>query len=71
MLTLAKRSGALAPGVCAGKPCEARFSLRETCRQLWLAQRTRAELGALSDPELRDIGLFRGDIERVAVENYR
>jgi uncharacterized protein YjiS (DUF1127 family) len=45
--------------------------LRETCRRLWLARRTRTELSALSEPELNDIGLFRGDIERVAAENYR
>jgi uncharacterized protein YjiS (DUF1127 family) len=66
----AVQSGTLAPG-CTGKPCEARCSLREACRRLWRAQRTRAELSALSDPEFKDIGLFRGDIGRMAVENYR
>jgi uncharacterized protein YjiS (DUF1127 family) len=65
------QSGALAPIGSTGKLCEARCSLRERCRRLWCAQRMRAELGALSDPELKDIGLFRGDIGRVALENYR
>ena len=32
------------------------------------AQQTSRALGALSDGQLRDIGLFRGDIERVAAE---
>jgi uncharacterized protein YjiS (DUF1127 family) len=32
------------------------------------ARRTIRVLGALSDGQLRDIGLFRGDIERVAAE---
>ena len=59
------------PAGCTERPCAAKCSLRETCRRLWLARRTRTELSALSEPELNDIGLFRGDIERVAAENYR
>jgi uncharacterized protein YjiS (DUF1127 family) len=35
-------------------------------RKIVLAQRTRTELGALSDIELRDIGLTRADIDAVA-----
>jgi uncharacterized protein YjiS (DUF1127 family) len=44
--------------------------LRDICRRLWAAERTRAELGALDDVGLKDIGLYRGDIARVAVENF-
>ncbi len=40
-------------------------------RRMLLAQRTRNELGALTDVELKDIGLFRGEIDRAAVENWR
>jgi uncharacterized protein YjiS (DUF1127 family) len=46
-------------------------ALREACRRFWRSERTRAELSALSDPELKDMGLFRCDISRVAAENYR
>jgi uncharacterized protein YjiS (DUF1127 family) len=46
-------------------------AVRDACRRLWRAQRTRAELSALTDPELKDIGLFRGDIGRVTIENFR
>jgi uncharacterized protein YjiS (DUF1127 family) len=56
---------------CTGQGYDATRTLREACRHLWRARRTHAELSALSDPELRDMGLFRGDIGRVAVENYR
>ena len=35
-------------------------------RKIMLAQRTRSELGALSDIELRDIGLTRTEIDAVA-----
>jgi uncharacterized protein YjiS (DUF1127 family) len=59
---------------CAGQPSRLSCvgcALREACRRFWLAERTRAELGALSDVELKDIGLSRCDIHRVAVENYR
>ena len=35
-------------------------------RDIVLAQRTRTELGALSDLELKDMGLIRTDIDAVA-----
>jgi uncharacterized protein YjiS (DUF1127 family) len=46
-------------------------ALRDVCRRFWLAERTRRELSALSDVELTDIGLSRGDIPYVAAENSR
>jgi uncharacterized protein YjiS (DUF1127 family) len=52
-----------------------RCPLLDTCRamgaRLCQARRTRTELSALSDVELRDIGLFRGDIDAVAMDNWR
>ena len=45
--------------------------LRDVCRRFWLAERTRRELSGLSDIELTDIGLSRGDIPYVAAENWR
>lgn len=45
-------------------------SLRDVCRRWWQAERTRAELGVLSDVDLRDIGLTRGDIDAVANEIF-
>jgi uncharacterized protein YjiS (DUF1127 family) len=59
---------------CAGQPSSLSCigcALRDACRRFWLVERTRAELAALSDVELKDIGLSRCDINRVAVENYR
>lgn len=41
-------------------------TLRDACRRWWQAERTRAELGALSDVDLRDVGLTRGDIDAAA-----
>ena len=66
-----ERTAAALPFAAAGGIRNAWRALRDACRRLWRAQRTRAELSALSDPELKDIGLFRGDIGRVCVENFR
>lgn len=66
-----ERTAAAGPCAAAADIRDARWTPREAFRRLWRAQRTRAELSALSDPELKDIGLFRGYIGRVAVENYR
>lgn len=41
-------------------------SLRDACRRWWLVERTRTELRVLSDVDLRDIGLTRGDIDAAA-----
>lgn len=40
-------------------------------RRMLLAERTRNELSALDNVGLKDIGLFRGDINAVAMENWR
>ena len=42
------------------------FGLVRYARDIVLAQRTRTELGALSDLELKDMGLIRTDIDAVA-----
>jgi uncharacterized protein YjiS (DUF1127 family) len=48
-------------------------ALRDACRRFWLAERTRRELSSLTDLDLRDIGITRGDIPYVAaqVDNLR
>ena len=55
----------------APRPSCITCALRDACRRFWLAERTRRELSALSDIELTDIGLSRGDIPYVAAENWR
>ena len=46
-------------------------SLAEWVRGRWRAQRTRTELNNMTDVELKDIGLSRGEIGAVANGRYR
>jgi uncharacterized protein YjiS (DUF1127 family) len=57
---------------CARKCAQGGCPKFASClRRMLAAQRTRNELAALDDVGLKDIGLYRGDIEAVALENWR
>ena len=53
------------------RPLLAAWAQKLSPRQFWRAQRWRAELGAMTDVELKDIGLSRSDIGAVADGRYR
>lgn len=62
----------LAPGAAdkaEGQRCGARTAA--WMRRLAEAERARRELTAMSDVELKDVGLTRGQIGTVLHENYR
>jgi uncharacterized protein YjiS (DUF1127 family) len=54
--------------VCGETPCALAAAWM---RRVMQTRRTRAELGALDDGALKDIGLARCEIDYVAAENYR